>query len=161
MTLSITSCWVINGYDRRPQNVGVGRVRSREGNGDPYTVFSGGRGLHIFLFLFFWPNTSLWGVYSKTFIHRYNIPLDHSFTRLCMIFFLACTPCTVPFCLDLVVELPSLSLVSVLCQQPPLPAGRYDGFSDDTAPFAPLNWLSSSFMVLCIHRIWPCYNRSG
>ena len=28
------------------------------------------------------PSTPLRGVYSETFIHRYNIPLAHSFTRL-------------------------------------------------------------------------------
>ena len=36
---------------------------------------------------FFLPSTSLWGVYSETFIHRYNIPLTHALTRLCMICF--------------------------------------------------------------------------
>ena len=35
--------------------------------------------------LFCLPSTSLWGVYSETFIHRYNFPLTHAFTRLCMI----------------------------------------------------------------------------
>ena len=35
----------------------------------------------VFCFVFcFLPSTSLWGVYSKTFIHHYNIPLAHSFT---------------------------------------------------------------------------------
>ena len=29
----------------------------------------------------------MWCVYSETFIHHYNIPLAHAFTRLCMIFF--------------------------------------------------------------------------
>ena len=43
--------------------------------------------LVFFFFFFFWPSTTLWGVYSETFIHRYNIPLTHAFTRLCMIFF--------------------------------------------------------------------------
>ena len=38
-------------------------------------------------FVLFLPSTSLWGVYSETFIHRYNIHLTHAFTRLCMIFF--------------------------------------------------------------------------
>ena len=38
-------------------------------------------------FCFVLPSTSLWGVYSETFIHRYNIPLTHAFTRLCMNFF--------------------------------------------------------------------------
>ena len=42
----------------------------------------------VFFFVFFLPSTSLWGVYSETFIHRYSIPLAHAFTRLCMIFFL-------------------------------------------------------------------------
>ena len=32
-------------------------------------------------------STSLWYVYSERFIHRYNIPLAHAFTRLCMICF--------------------------------------------------------------------------
>ena len=42
--------------------------------------------LFVCCFLFFvLPSTSLWGVYSETFIHHYNIPLAHSFTRLCMI----------------------------------------------------------------------------
>ena len=52
--------------------------------------------LRLFSFFFFFfflcavfPSTSLWGVYSETFIHRYNIPLAHAFTctRLCVIFF--------------------------------------------------------------------------
>ena len=47
-------------------------------------------------FFFFWPSTSLWGVYSETFIHRYSIPLAHAFTRLCMIFPLTCTSRTMP-----------------------------------------------------------------
>ena len=34
------------------------------------------------------PSTSLWGVYSETFIRHYNIPLAHSFTRLYMFLFL-------------------------------------------------------------------------
>ena len=42
---------------------------------------------YFFLFCFVLPSTSLWGVYSETFIHRYRIPLTHAFTRLCMIFF--------------------------------------------------------------------------
>ena len=42
--------------------------------------------LSFFFFFFFLPSTSLWGVYSETFIHRYSIPLTHAFTRLCMIF---------------------------------------------------------------------------
>ena len=50
----------------------------------------------FFFFLFFFPSTSLWGIYSKTFIHRYNIPLTHAFTRLCMICFLTCTSRTMP-----------------------------------------------------------------
>ena len=29
---------------------------------------------------------SLRGIYSETFIHRYNIPLAHSFKHLCMIY---------------------------------------------------------------------------
>ena len=40
-----------------------------------------------YCFFFFLPSTSLWGVYSETFIHRYSIPLTHAFTNLCMIFF--------------------------------------------------------------------------
>ena len=43
------------------------------------------------------PSTSLWGVYSETFIRHYNILLAHAFTRLCM----TCTPCTVPLPLGL------------------------------------------------------------
>ena len=31
------------------------------------------------------PSTSMWGVYSETCIHHYNIPLAPSFTRLCII----------------------------------------------------------------------------
>ena len=42
------------------------------------------------------PSTSLWGVYSETFIHRYNIHLIHVFTRVCMIFFLTYTSRTMP-----------------------------------------------------------------
>ena len=42
----------------------------------------------IFLFVFVLPSTSLWGVYSETFIYHYNVPLAHSFMRLCMICFL-------------------------------------------------------------------------
>ena len=44
-----------------------------------------------FLFLLFFflsflsPSTSMWGVYSETCIHHYNIPLAPSFTRLCII----------------------------------------------------------------------------
>ena len=34
--------------------------------------------------IFALPSTSLWGVYSETFIHRYNIPLTYAFTRLCI-----------------------------------------------------------------------------
>ena len=49
-------------------------------------------GMMLFLFLFC-QSTSLWGVYSETFIHRYNVPLAHSLTRLCMIYFLhMCIP---------------------------------------------------------------------
>ena len=40
----------------------------------------------VFCLFCFLPSTSLWGVYSETFIHRYSIPLTHAFTRLCMIF---------------------------------------------------------------------------
>ena len=47
-------------------------------------------------FVLFLPSTSLWGVYSETFIHHYNVPLAHSFTRLCMIFLSTCTSCTMP-----------------------------------------------------------------
>ena len=51
--------------------------------------------IYIYIFFFFssffsppfLPSTSLWGVYSETFIHRYNIPLTHALTRLCMICF--------------------------------------------------------------------------
>ena len=39
--------------------------------------------LHPFFFSFL-PSTSLWSVYSETFIHRYNIHLTHS--RLCIFF---------------------------------------------------------------------------
>ena len=39
----------------------------------------------VFSFLLL-PSTSLWGVYSETFIHRCNIPLTHAVTRLCMSF---------------------------------------------------------------------------
>ena len=41
--------------------------------------------------------SSLWGVYSETFTHHYNIPLAHSFAHLCMFFFspsFGCTPYT-------------------------------------------------------------------
>ena len=34
------------------------------------------------------PCTSMWGVYPETSIHHYNIPLSHSFTHLCTIFFI-------------------------------------------------------------------------
>ena len=40
----------------------------------------------VFFVVIFLPSTSLWGVYSETFIHRYSIPLTHAFTSLCMIF---------------------------------------------------------------------------
>ena len=36
---------------------------------------------------FFFSSTSLWGIYSETFVHRYNVPLTHAFTCLCTIFF--------------------------------------------------------------------------
>ena len=36
----------------------------------------------LLFFSFFLPSTSLWGFYSKTFIHHYSIPLTHSFTHL-------------------------------------------------------------------------------
>ena len=51
--------------------------------------------LFFLVFSFSWPSTSLWDVYSETFIHRYNIPLAHAFTRFSLYdFFLTCTSCT-------------------------------------------------------------------
>ena len=43
-------------------------------------------------FFFLFPSTSLWGIYSETLIHHYNVPLAHAFTCLCM----TCTYCTLP-----------------------------------------------------------------
>ena len=53
----------------------------------------------VFVLFCFLPSTSLWGVYSKTFIHRYCIPLTNAFTRLCMSFFSHVHPalCLFPF----------------------------------------------------------------
>ena len=40
----------------------------------------------LFFFFFFFlpvlPSTSMWGTYSETLIHHYNIPLTHTFTCL-------------------------------------------------------------------------------
>ena len=49
----------------------------------------------FFCFFFFCHAHSLWGVYSETFNHQYNIPLGHSFMCLCTIFF-TCTSCIMP-----------------------------------------------------------------
>ena len=51
--------------------------------------------IHSLYFLSFLPSTSLWGVYSETFIYHYSIFLDHAFTRLCM----TCTSCIMPLAL--------------------------------------------------------------
>ena len=52
------------------------------------TVWRNASEVHfLLLLLLLLLSTSLWGVYSETFIHHYNIPLAYSFTRLCMLLF--------------------------------------------------------------------------
>ena len=68
-----------------------------------------GWGMWLFNFYFFsmLPSVWMWGIYSETSIHYYNIPLNHSSTRLCMINFFTCSSCTILF--------PPWSQVSGIC----------------------------------------------
>ena len=65
--------------------------------------------LRFFNYYFFsmLPSVWMWGIYSETSIHYYNIPLNHSSTRLCMIHFFTCSSCTILF--------PPWSQVSGIC----------------------------------------------